>query len=105
MGYYTLYSIHRIEGTEEDYTNLLEDIMYKTGNKYLDMDNGYFDEEMKWYDWETDCYELSKEYPSLLFMVEGDGEDADDFWRCYFQNGKSVYYEKKWPPFNKEDMK
>ena len=103
MGYYTLYSIHLIEGKQELFNSLLEEIVEKTGNSSLD--GNHFCEEMKWYDWESDCYELSKKYPSLLFMVEGDGEDADDFWRCYFQNGKSVYYEKEWPPFVKENMK
>ena len=104
MGYYTLYSIHLIEGNKEDYDNLLKDVVEITTNHHID-EYGCFYEEMKWYDWESDCYKLSKEYPTLLFMVEGDGEYSDDFWRCYFQNGKSVYYEKEWPPFVKEDMK
>ena len=103
MGYYTLYTIERIEGDEKLFNEFLEELAEKSG--YEDLKTGEPANEMKWYDWESDCYELSKEYPTLLFMVEGDGEDVDDFWRCYFQNGKSVYYEKQWPVFNKEDMK
>ena len=43
MGYYTLYSIHLIEGKQELFNSLLEEIVEKTGNNSLD--GNYFCED------------------------------------------------------------
>ena len=102
MGYLTCYDILLVKGTDIEFQKFLEDLADKSG--YSGIKDGYI-YDVKWYDWEKDCYEFSKKYPNLMFMIEGDGENADDFWRCYFQNGKSAYYEKQWPPFNESDMK
>ena len=48
---------------------------------------------MKWYDWEEDVADLSKQFPFLLFEVEGKGEEADDWWRAYARNGKVIVVE------------
>src|ERR1044072_2892574 len=47
-------------------------------------------ESMKWYDCDVDCANLSKQYPNLLFEVEGIGEEAGDVWKAWFRNGSSV---------------
>ena len=32
--------------------------------------------------------EYSLNYPDLIFRIHGDGEEIEDFWDCYFKNGK-----------------
>ena len=46
--------------------------------------------EMKWYSWEDDCTALSEQYPGLLFVVEGEGEESGDLWKAWIRNGKAV---------------
>ena len=53
----------------------------------IDAFSGY----AKWYDWEEDLKELSKQYPEFMFTVEGAGEDSFDFWICWIVNVKSQY--------------
>lgn len=45
----------------------------------------------KWYYYEKDMIALSKKFPNLIFELYGDGEDGDDHWVCYFQNGDSQF--------------
>lgn len=40
-----------------------------------------------WYDYEKDMVKLSKEYPFVEFLIEGEGEEAGDIWRAKCQNG------------------
>ena len=42
----------------------------------------------KWYDWKIHMRALSKEYPELLFTLDGKGEEHGDLWKAYFKNGK-----------------
>ena len=34
----------------------------------------------KWYDCEEDIKELGKQFPDVLFELEGEGEDREDWW-------------------------
>ena len=43
---------------------------------------------IKWYDHDEDMTRLSMEFPDMLFMLDGKGED-DERWRTYYKNGKS----------------
>ena len=45
------------------------------------------EETMTWYDHETDMLTLSKEYPNLVFLLEGEGEEHGDSWKFYTYNG------------------
>ena len=45
----------------------------------------------KWYGYEEDFKQVSKQAPSVLFVVSGEGEDSGDGGRHYFLNGKSQY--------------
>ena len=46
---------------------------------------------IKWYDHYDEMIILSKEFPSLYFELEGQGEDSDDLWREYFHNGEGMH--------------
>lgn len=47
-----------------------------------------FEDCIKWYDCENDMRNFSKQYPETVFIITGYGEENDDIWRAYFQNGK-----------------
>lgn len=51
-------------------------------------DSGRSDGEVKWYEHETEMREFSKKYPDTVFTLKGEGEEAGDIWKKYFQNGK-----------------
>lgn len=61
--------------------------------------NSFLDEELKWYNWEEDMIELSKRFPSIGFILYGEGEERDDNWKAAFFGGKgevsysSIVYE------------
>ena len=45
----------------------------------------------KWYDHYDEMIILSKEFPSLYFELEGQGEESGDLWREYFHNGEGKH--------------
>ena len=49
----------------------------------------------KWYDHYDEMIFLSKEFPSLYFELEGQGEDHDDLWKEYFHNGEATHSDAK----------
>ena len=42
---------------------------------------------VKWYDHERDMINISKRFPQLEFILEGNGEESPDFWKKKFKNG------------------
>ena len=44
-------------------------------------------DELKWYDHTEDMVEVSKQFPELTFVLYGEGEDSEDIWCEYFNNG------------------
>lgn len=44
--------------------------------------------DWKWYEHETSVSKLSKNYPDILFILSGEGENSRDVWKKYFLNGK-----------------
>lgn len=42
---------------------------------------------VKWRYHEKDMIEISKQFPDMVFQLRGQGEDHDDLWQKYFQNG------------------
>jgi len=47
-----------------------------------------FGDTTKWYDHEDDIIALSKEYPDIIFVLEGVGEEFPDAWRMWAHNGE-----------------
>ncbi len=84
MGYYTYYELEVVGGEKkaEDYVNEIGEISGYTGEE------GPFYDTVKWYDHEKDMKTMSQRYPDVLFILSGDGEESDDFWKEYHKNGK-----------------
>ena len=63
-------------------------------------------DSVKWYGWKTDVARLSKQFPTVLFTLRGDGEDNEDMWVAYFLGGKCQYEKAQiaFPPFDAETL-
>lgn len=56
-------------------------------------------EPLKWYHCDSDMIHISKAYPEIRFIVDGEGEEAEDVWRSFFFNGeKETVRMPKWTP-------
>lgn len=49
---------------------------------------GSLEDSCKWYEHEDDMKRLSKEFPEVVFQLNGEGEESGDVWVKYFKNGK-----------------
>lgn len=67
-----------------------------------ELDEDPFECETKWYEHEEEMLAVSRKYPSVLFTLQGQGEEADDLWRKYFYDGKVQRTEAviTFPPFD-----
>lgn len=74
----------------------LEEVIYA---KLKDISGYIFNDSYiysaKWYDHDKDMLTLSLAYPDILFTLEGKGEESDDIWISYYQNGKTQYHQAK----------
>ena len=43
--------------------------------------------EVKWYELDSDMSKLSKLCPDFTFIIEGQGEDREDWWIKWWENG------------------
>lgn len=108
MGYYTNYEI----GTKDNKMYTVKDIASYIKEKsdkedkfypfsyevedYLN-DEYFYDFELysdgatKWYHYNEEMIELSKQFPETVFYLFGEGEENGDLWYTYYKNGKSQY--------------
>jgi hypothetical protein len=70
-----------VEEKIKDYINNNEDIMYAIGE---DAQGG---DSCKWYEHEEDMLKMSSNFHGIVFILEGEGEEAGDIWKKYFLNG------------------
>lgn len=91
MGYYTYHTLESDDN--KDHTDNIREFLE---DAYL------FEESTKWYDIVEDMKRYSLEHPTVLFTVQGLGEDGDAHWKAYFRNGKScrTQGEITFTPFN-----
>lgn len=84
MRYYTYYTLK----SEPNITNTKEfkEVFERISGYELD---SVLEEENTWYNHEEHMIEVSKNFPEVLFMLTGEGEESTDMWRQYFFNGKS----------------
>lgn len=61
----------------------------------------------QWYSLTKNMKEFSKIYPDLLFIIEGEGNEHETFWKEYHKNGKVqiVYPDLIWPKFDEGKLR
>ena len=113
MGYYTSYSlsIEADKGYELDEERFQGALLEAT--KYAD---GHYDSEVKdlintggvWaklYDIVDTITEIAVNFPHLLIMLSGDGEDSDDLWEQRWKGSEKEYQISTIPPFQNPNLK
>ena len=98
MGYYTKYKL-TVRNVDRPYMPLSPEEEKIMAQRLYEIIWGYKDdykpryfedileEEMKWYEHESDMFTFSKEYPNYVFLLEGIGSTHDDQWRLYAYDG------------------
>lgn len=111
MGYYTNYEI-TIDKHNSEIDVHSSDFIEIVVNRLNELSYYGFDEDLsqygvKWYDWEEHMRKLSSEFPSVLFIVNGVGEEDGDIWRAYFTNGKCQIEQARvsFAPFDETKLK
>lgn len=97
MGYYTNYKLSVTGFENAEAAEFFEFKLHKlTQYSGWDIDtiptkNGYEMEatlnEVKWYDWQSNLEEITRQNPHLNIIVDGVGEEPGDIWRARVQNG------------------
>ena len=109
MGYRTFFelTIHDANTFPKDGSELSEseqEEIFNNSNitKIRNISFEMLEESIKWYEFEEDMIEMSKENDNYVFVLHGDGEDSDDCWKCIFYQGKKECVNKiqSFPPIN-----
>lgn len=101
MGYYTYYDLEMHPAQTEDRWNeirraILAEIYECAPADVTDAEvECFLQDSLKWYNYEADMREISLEYPDIVFVLHGEGEEAGDVWKAYFKNGESERVEAK----------
>ncbi len=120
MGYYTSYSLYVLNAKRDNISpeemakasaSLFKKIYPDTNIDYTNYTGFLFlnplfsapfewllDDPLKWYDHCDDMIELAQEYPEMIFMLEGHGEDINDHWREYYQGDRYKRVVMHWDP-------
>ena len=96
MGYYTRFELHAYDAKSK--YPIPEELEQEISQKIWEITGGSsrytpynfedcFEETMKWYKHENDMCTISQEYPNIIFVLEGVGEEFPDSWRKWFYNG------------------
>ena len=112
MGYDTHYSLEielapgalpGIRSVEIDVPEVIEQLRLECNQAaYALAADGSTQDAARWYDFEADLREFSKQYPQLLFTLHGEGADSSDIWALYVVNGRAhkAKAEIMIPPFD-----
>lgn len=95
MGYYTRYTLNYVAG-EPAYRcgATLSERISEISSYQLTF--GTESSEIKWYDHDEHMRLLSREYPKLVFVLRGDGEESGDIWVKYYHDGKCQNAKMSW---------
>lgn len=90
MGYYTNFDLQYDSAQSDpvELQRLISDI--RAGKTFTDYEISLNSDEwdtMKWYGHDEDMKALSLEYPNVMFVLTGAGEESGDFWRSFYKNG------------------
>jgi hypothetical protein len=92
MGYYTQFSLSVIPAQPNESSDLpVEVSVFIEANEdrfYAINTDGSCADDSKWYEHESAMCDLSKLFPAILFLLEGEGEENGDQWKEYYFNGK-----------------
>ena len=109
MGYYSFVnlSIEQSEVTVEQIAETLAEVTDDPDSLFW---NSALcgDTDIKWYNHTEDMKKVSARHPDALLVLSGEGEDHDDYWVEYHQNGKAqVEVRPVWepPPFDPAKLK
>ena len=97
MGYYTNYNLSvRPRKNGMYFTKDTISALNLAVSQLEVFDDGSFEDSgwrayAKWYDYEDDMIALSAKFPDILFELNGDGEESEDFWIEYFCGGRHQY--------------
>jgi hypothetical protein len=83
MGYYTDYEISAQGEHADEAVRFLTEVC----SGYLGWEDCSI-QEVKWYSWESDLKKASLEYPKVLFILDGIGEESPDIWRAWALDGR-----------------
>ncbi len=84
MGYYTHFQLSALPRSV-DVDELFNETVEYCGCYDGRVNHG---EGMKWYSHDHDMVALSKKYPTVVFILDGEGEEAGDLWRKFYVNGE-----------------
>ena len=99
MGYLTTFTIERIEGSQEEYNNILNDLKELGLEQLAESET----DTLKWYDHSVDMEEITSKHPEAVVLLYGRGEDIDDVWYEYWKGVK--FYRKVFMPESYENIK
>jgi hypothetical protein len=91
MGYYTNFkiSIHKNEKQTANDLEVFQLMLERETDGYtFDNYGGKLSTNGKWYDFDENMAAVSKKFPHITFLLEGEGEEAGDLWKRYYKNGK-----------------
>lgn len=80
--YLTKFSLDILEGHEYDLIQYKKDIELLSGYGSL-----VFESPVRWYNYNDQMIEYSKNNPSTVFILTGAGTKSADLWRRYYKNG------------------
>lgn len=88
MGYSTMYNL----SVHTDSSLGIREVFQKAndfyGLHYAIDEAGEYVNSVKWDEHEEDMLKLSVEFPDVIFILKGEGEEAGDIWYKCFKSGK-----------------
>lgn len=78
MGYLTFYQVTIQPPNQSLHNDLLDSGFCPT-------------DECKWYDYDSDCIDISDRYPNHMIVVQGTGEESGDIWKNVYMNGRKIW--------------
>ena len=106
MGYLTNYTITAYMNEDNELykdIKLLYEGLFKEDLRICDnvlVSSG--SDSVKWCDHDIDMTKLSEKYPTVKFVLDGEGEEQGDVWKKIFLGGRMKYLlaELVWPDEN-----